>query len=43
MTSQSNSTSTPSVKIVYSKVMVNGKLELVPMKLFADGSLRPNQ
>lgn len=43
MTHQSNSLPAPLVKIVYSKVTVNGKLELVPLKLLADGSLRPNQ
>lgn len=28
------------VKMVYSKVQVNGKLELVPMELYSDGSLK---
>lgn len=28
------------VKMVYSKVKVNGKLELVPMELYSDGSLK---
>lgn len=28
------------VKIVYSKVMVNGKVELVPLELYTDGSLK---
>jgi hypothetical protein len=28
------------VKVVYSKVQVNGKLELVPMELYSDGSLK---
>lgn len=32
---------TPSfVKIVYSQVKVNGKLELVPMELYTDGSVK---
>ncbi|WP_261262944.1 hypothetical protein [Laspinema olomoucense] len=28
------------VKMVYSKVQVNGKLELVPMELYSDGSVK---
>lgn len=28
------------VKIVYSKVSVNGKIELVPLELYSDGSLK---
>jgi len=28
------------VKVVYSQVKVNGKLELVPLELYADGSLK---
>ncbi len=32
--------SVPFVKIVYSKVKVNGKIELVPMKWYADGSVK---
>lgn len=28
------------VKIVYSKVTVNGKVELVPLELYTDGSLK---
>lgn len=28
------------VKIVYVKTMSNGKLELVPLELYADGSLK---
>lgn len=27
-------------KIVYTKVNVNGKVELVPLELYADGSVR---
>jgi len=30
----------PLVRIVYSQVKINGKLELVPMELYADGSLK---
>ncbi len=28
------------VKIVYSQVKVNGKVQLVPMELYADGSVK---
>ena len=28
------------VKIVYSKQIINGKLELIPLELYADGSLK---
>lgn len=28
------------VKIVYSHQMINGKLELIPLELYTDGSLR---
>jgi hypothetical protein len=31
------------VKIVYSKVKENGKEELIPLRLYSDGSLEPNQ
>jgi hypothetical protein len=31
------------VKIVYIRVQERGKQELVPLKLYADGSLEPNQ
>jgi hypothetical protein len=31
------------VKIVYAQTNVNGKLELVPMELYADGSLKRSQ
>ena len=30
----------PLVKIAYSKMTVNGKTELIPMELYADGSVR---
>ena len=30
------------VKIVYAKVKKNGKEELVPLKLYTDGCLEPN-
>jgi hypothetical protein len=35
-----NNKSVPFVKIVYSKVKVNGKIELVPMEWYADGSVK---
>lgn len=35
-----NKNNSPLVRIVYSKVKVNGKLELVPMELYADGSVK---
>ena len=35
-----NHNQSPLVKIVYSKVEINGKVELVPMELYADGTLR---
>jgi hypothetical protein len=35
-----NNNQAPLVKIVYSKVEINGKVELVPMELYADGTLR---
>jgi hypothetical protein len=35
-----NHNQAPLVKIVYSKVEINGKVELVPMELYADGTLR---
>jgi hypothetical protein len=28
------------IKVVYSQVKVNGKTELVPLELYADGSLK---
>lgn len=31
------------VKIVYAQVRTNNKLELVPLKLYGDGSLERNQ
>lgn len=40
MARQYNHKRSPLVKIVYSKVIVNGKAELIPLELYADGSLR---
>jgi len=38
-----NQQQSPLVKIVYSKVVTNSKVELVPLQLYADGSLRRSQ
>lgn len=35
-----NQNNSRSVKVVYSQVKVNGKIELVPLELYADGSLK---
>ncbi|WP_293145488.1 MULTISPECIES: hypothetical protein [unclassified Microcoleus] len=35
-----NNNSVPLVKIVYSTVKINGKIELVPMEWYADGSVK---
>jgi hypothetical protein len=35
-----NQNHSPLVKVVYSHVKVNGKLELVSLELYADGSLK---
>jgi hypothetical protein len=35
-----NQNHSPLVKIVYSKVKINGKVELIPLELYADGSLK---
>jgi hypothetical protein len=43
MARQYNHNQSPLVKIVYSKVIVQGKVELVPMELYADGSLKPSR
>ncbi len=36
-----NNNHAPLVKVVYSQVKVNGKTELVPLELYADGTLKP--
>lgn len=41
MSRRHNQNQAPFVKIVYSKEKVNGKLELVPLELYADGSVKP--
>lgn len=35
-----NHNQSPLIKIVYSKIIFKGKIELVPMELYADGSLK---
>jgi hypothetical protein len=35
-----NNNSVPFVKVVYSRVKINGKFELVPMEWYADGSVK---
>jgi hypothetical protein len=35
-----NQNHAPLVKLVYSQIKVNGKTELIPLELYADGSLK---
>ena len=35
-----NQNNSPLVKVVYSQVKLNGKIELVPLELYADGYLK---
>ncbi|WP_268743817.1 hypothetical protein ACF3DV_23475 [Chlorogloeopsis fritschii PCC 9212] len=35
-----NQNKSPLVKLVYSRIKVNGKTELVPLELYADGTLK---
>ena len=35
-----NHNHSPFVRIVYSQVKINGKVQLVPLELYADGSLK---
>lgn len=35
-----NKNQSPLLKIVYSQMKIEGKLELVPMELYADGSVQ---
>ena len=37
-----NNNNSPFVRIVYSKVKINGKVQLVPLELYADGSVKPS-
>ncbi len=43
MSARYNKNHSPMVKLVYSQVKVNGKTELIPLELYADGSLKPSQ
>jgi hypothetical protein len=36
-----NQNQAPLLRIVYSKLSVNGKVVLVPFELYADGTLKP--
>ncbi|MFM9266729.1 hypothetical protein [Tychonema sp. BBK16] len=38
-----NQNSIPFVKIVYSKIKINGKIELVAMEWYADGSVKKSE
>lgn len=40
---QNNQTAAPFVRIVYSKVVINGKTQLIPLRLYADGTLQRNE
>lgn len=40
MSRRYNQNNAPLVKIVYSRVTVNGKVQLIPLELYADGSLK---
>jgi len=40
MSTKYSKNNAPFVRIVYSKIKVNGRLELVPMELYADGSVK---
>lgn len=40
MCTKYNKNNSPFLRIVYSKVKVNGKVELVPLELYADGSVK---
>ncbi|MEB3359828.1 MAG: hypothetical protein VKK04_24090 [Synechococcales bacterium] len=40
MSRRKNHNQSPLVKIVYSKEKVNGKVQLVPLELYADGTLQ---
>lgn len=40
MAQRYNHNQSPLVKIVYSKVKVQGKVELIPLELYADGTVK---
>jgi hypothetical protein len=40
MAQRYNQNQSPLVKIVYSKIKVQGKVELIPLELYADGTVK---
>ncbi|HEY9853360.1 MAG TPA: hypothetical protein V6D28_28060 [Leptolyngbyaceae cyanobacterium] len=40
MSTRYNQNHSPLVRIVYSKIKIDGKVQLVPLELYADGSLK---
>jgi hypothetical protein len=40
MSRRYNQNHSPLERIVYTKVSINGKVELVPLELYADGSIK---
>lgn len=40
MSTRNNENNSPLIKVVYSHLKVNGKSQLVPLELYADGSLK---
>lgn len=40
MSRHCNQNHSPLVKIVYSQIKVNGKVQLIPLELYADGSVK---
>jgi hypothetical protein len=38
-----NHNNSPLVKIVYAKEVINGKLELIPLELYADGTIKRSE
>ncbi|MBL1174218.1 hypothetical protein [Pantanalinema sp. GBBB05] len=43
MSRRCNHNQSPLIKIVYSQVRINGRVELIPMELYADGSLKRSE
>jgi len=43
MSRRFNQNNSPLIKIVYSLMRINGKVELIPMELYADGTVRRSQ
>ncbi|MGJ3248388.1 MAG: hypothetical protein ACFE0I_20190 [Elainellaceae cyanobacterium] len=40
MSRRCNQNQSPLIKIVYSKERVNGKMEIIPLELYEDGTLK---